>query len=84
MNILVLEIFDIRVSREKPKKFQDEAFEEDLSRRHQREAFRQVKAQLRPKEAPGPGSRPVSPNDAVIEYVPQKIEVLLHIGNPRQ
>jgi hypothetical protein len=78
MNIMAGEVFDIGVPREKPEKLVDDAFEEDFSRGYQREAFRQVKAQLRPKDAPGAGSRPVTPKDAVIEYVPQKIQVLLH------
>lgn len=46
----------------------------------QREALRQVKTQLRPKNAFGAGSRSVSPGDAMIEDVLQKIEILLHFG----
>src|SRR5271157_1860178 len=78
VNIMVREVFDIGVPRQKPEKFADDALEEDFSRGHQRKTFRQVKTQLRPKDAFGPGSRTVSPNDAMIEDVLQKIEVLSH------
>ena len=78
VNIVVREVFDVGVAGKKPEKFMDHAFEEHLPRGHQREALRQVKAQLRPKDAFGPGSSPVPPNGAMIEDVLQKFEVLLH------
>jgi hypothetical protein len=67
MDIMIGEVFDVGVAGEKPEEFADDAFVEDFSRSHQREALRQVKTQLHPKEAPGPGSRAVSALDAMIE-----------------
>jgi hypothetical protein len=84
VNIVVCEIFDVGVTGKEPEKFMDDSFEEDFSRRHQREALRQVKAQLRPKNALGPGPGPVAPGNAVIEDVLQKIEVLFHWDFYRQ
>ena len=39
MDVVVLEVFDVGVTGEEPEEFADDAFEEDFSRCHQREAF---------------------------------------------
>ncbi|MND09204.1 hypothetical protein D3C83_323550 [compost metagenome] len=51
-----------------------------LLRREQRKTLRQIEAQLAPEHAARTGAGTVVLVDAVLEDVPQEIEVLLHFN----
>jgi len=83
MDVIVLEVFDVGVTGEEPEEFADDAFEKDFSRGDEREAFRQVEAQLRAENAQGSGAGPVAALDALVEDSLKEIEVLLHLWGLR-
>jgi hypothetical protein len=72
------QVFDIGVAGQKPQQFVDDSLKKHFPGRHQGEALRQIKAQLRAEEALGPRARAVPPDHALIEDALQKIEVLSH------
>lgn len=77
-DIIIYEIFDIGISREKPEEFMDDAFRKYFFCRQKRKSFREIASELIAKNTTRTRSSTIVSVNTVIHDMLQKIEILLH------
>lgn len=77
-DIIIHEIFDIGISREKPEEFMDDAFRKYFFCRQKRKSFREIASELIAKNTTRSCSSTIVSVNTVIHDMLQKIEILFH------
>jgi len=70
VHIVVPEVLDVRITRQKPQKLMNNAFEENLPGCDQRKSLGQIEPQLGAENAFGAGAGSIAARHAVFENVP--------------
>src|SRR5690349_5119174 len=77
VNILFGERTDVRIARQEPNQFTDDAAEEDALCHEKWKALAQIEAELRTKDALRTRSCAITARRSILEYGSEKIEILL-------
>lgn len=83
-DIVIDEVFDVRITGEEPEEFMDDAFREDFFRGEKGKSFGEIAAELIAENAPGARTGAVVAVDAFVHDVLEEFEVLLHRINERK
>jgi hypothetical protein len=75
---MILEIFDVCASLQKPKEFMNDSLHEQALGSHRGETLLQIESHLSSEDADRPGAGAITFPGSVVENIPHKIKILLH------